>query len=170
MSRYVWWRWILREFAEMFSFDRNLENCKSVTYCNLCRWMDGMIWYDTVWYGMIWYDMQWYGMTCYDMIFYGIIWNVVGCVFFVLPRHVVISFFLCCGLRNGSAEIWNFQMMASHKSGCMRRMAGVRSGEWWDQPTSLQLVLFCRIMVSTYQPVFLCRIIFHCIMTMERRI
>lgn len=67
---------------DVFRNDRNLENCKSVTYCNLCRWMDDMTcydmimtcddirWYVTIWYDMLWYDMVWYHMKCRGMCFF----------------------------------------------------------------------------------------------------
>lgn len=131
---------------DVFRNDRNLENCKSVTYCNLCRWMDDMTcydmimtcddirWYVTIWYDMLWYDMVWYHMKCRGMCFF--LFSLIP----IFPR---------CG--HGSLQIWNFQMTASHKSGCTRRMAG----EWWDQRTSLQLVLFCRILLC-YIYIYIC--------------
>ena len=101
--------------------------------------MDG--WYDMLWHD---YGMRWYTMICDDMVWHAMIWY--GTVSYEMSWDVFFLFSLIpifprCG--HGSLQIWNFQMTASHKSGCTRRMAG----EWWDQRTSLQLVLFCRILI-----------------------
>ena len=145
--QYVWWRWNLREFAKMFS--ETIGIWKIASRWHISIYADGwMIWHAMtwLWHAMIYDDMRRYDMTCFGMIWYGMMWYWYGMVSYEMSWDVFFLFSLNsilppCG--HGSLQIWNFQMTASHKSGCTRRMAG----EWWDQRTSLQLVLYCRILL-----------------------